>query len=369
MQKVFRHTLLAERQAARKAAKRHGKNVKIFLKSNNEQKVYAGRYQATLLKRERLNRREDWDLGPIKPRRDVGDAKGKYGATDGAYMKGLPVLRSDKDAILEPFGGSVKHLPLRRGDRVVLLSGHDKGKIGMIKTIDLTRLQVTIDGLNRVEVEVPKAMRQAEDPDQRPVQVYEKPIAITDVRLVVPMPNDEGVMRDAIIRKLEIKRIFDRDTRQNVYLRAVAGTGQNIPYPKDPNPRVRPPVEDKASDTLRIDVENKTYIPTLLRPPMPRSVIDELRNKYSVFRTRHDPEYIASKEAEEKEKEEKKKSIKLMKTPLNIANRAERRLRRKIGKKQVLSPTILEKIGRIMAAKKDLVLKEHAEKVGQSLLA
>lgn len=47
-----------------------------------------------------------------------------------------------------------------------------------------------------------------------------------------------------------------------------------------------------ASDTLRLEIDTSTWTPTLLRAPLPGSVIDELRGKYSVFRTRHDPEYM-----------------------------------------------------------------------------
>ena len=53
-------------------------------------------------------------------------------------------------------------------------------------------------------------------------------------------------------------------------------------------------VEDPTtdSDTPRIDRDDPTWTPTLLRAPLPGTVIDELRGKYSKFRTRHDPEFL-----------------------------------------------------------------------------
>lgn len=93
---------------------------------------------------------------------------------------------------------------------------------------------------------------------------------------------------------------------------------------------------------------------------MPLTIIDELRNKYSIFRTRHEPEYIQAKEAEEEQKKEKLKMAKLMRTPLNDASRRERELRKAKGKGE-LTPAMLEKIGRAIAAKKQLSLKPEVE--------
>jgi large subunit ribosomal protein L24 len=115
-------------------------------------------------------------------------------------------------------------------------------------------------------------------------------------------------------------------------------------------------LEDYPSDTLRLEVEQKTFVPTLLRPPMPSSVIDELRNRYSVFRTRHDSEYIAKKIREEEEKEEKKMLIKKMRTPIKEINRLEKKMKKAKGKGK-LTDDMLEKIGKVMAEKRQLQLQ------------
>ncbi len=84
---------------------------------------------------------------------------------------------------------------------------------------------------------------------------------------------------------------------------------------------------------------------------MPMSVIDELRNKYSKFRTRHDPEYIAAKMEEDRQKEESKKLMRQMSTPLKEINRRERKLRKAKGK-GVLTRPMLERIGEVIARKR-----------------
>jgi large subunit ribosomal protein L24 len=114
----------------------------------NQQRAAFDRENSARERAERRYRREDWELGPIKPKRDVGDWKDKYGTVDYQAIQGLDIYRPDLLKKLEPFGG--KYLNIRKGDRVVILEGHDKGKIGIISVIDLKKAKVTVEGLNKV---------------------------------------------------------------------------------------------------------------------------------------------------------------------------------------------------------------------------
>jgi large subunit ribosomal protein L24 len=138
--------------------------------------------------------------------------------------------------------------------------------------------------------------------------------------------------------------IHDRPTRRVSFARIVPGLNARIPWPENA------PVEHEEyeADTKRIDLEDRTYVPTLLRPPMPEVVLDELRNRYSKFRTRHTPEYIAKKEAEEAEKQARKQSAKTMLLPVQEYNRKLREQRRALGQ-PVLTEEMLAKIGEVMA--------------------
>ena len=194
----------------------------------------------------------------------------------------------------------------------------------------------------------------ASDNDPRPVRSIEKPISIAAVKLVVPLPDPTtGNVRDVIVRDIVNSKVyFDRQTGRPKYTRMIAGLGTVIPWPNTP------PKEhvDHDCDTLRIDVEAPTFLPTLLKPPMPPSVLDELRNKFSIFRTRHDEAYLEKKAAEEEAKEEQKRSIKLMRTPLNEVNRRERSKRKAMGKGQ-LTPEMLAKIGAVIEKRKEPALE------------
>ncbi len=181
-----------------------------------------------------------------------------------------------------------------------------------------------------------------------PVQQLKAAIPISAIRLVHPLADPKtGVVRDVIIRELKPMGITrDRPTRETFFQRVVPGLNVEIPWPEEP-----PSTDvDHPGDTLRIEVEDRTFIPTLLRPPMPESVIDELRNKYSKFRTRHTPEYVAKIEAAEAEKKLRKKGARgdEMLLPINEFNRKMRALRRERGPPQ-LTDEMLEKIGEVIA--------------------
>lgn len=224
-------------------------------------------------------------------------------------------------------------------------------------------------------------MRNPQDMDKSPTRAMEKPVPLTSIRLVHPMQlNPNTGIQDVIIKKLiRVKPVtplldrngapllntkgkvktrplftypIDEETGKPIFQRHVDGFPDLIiPFPK-PEPEIR---EDTIADTLRVDVEARTFVPTLFRPPIPTSVIDELRNKFSVFRTRHDPEYIEAKMEEDRQVQEKKQQIKLMRTPTQEVNRLERKLRRKKGK-GVLTEEMLERIGKMMLQKRLQVL-------------
>lgn len=171
-------------------------------------------------------------------------------------------------------------------------------------------------------------------------------LPISAVRLVHPITDEaSGITRDVIIRELRPVRIMpDRPTRTVTWSRLVPGLNVTIPWPKYD----RPKEEDNACDTLRIDVEERTFLPTLLSPPMPEGLINELRNQYSKFRTRHTEEYIEKKEAEVAEERAQKEQHKAMLTPVQEFNRAQREIRRARGQ-PVLTEEMLAKIGEVMA--------------------
>lgn len=148
MQKVIQRTILAEKQAARRLAKRKDKIARDWRKSNREQRLYTRSDEVAQIRNAQRARREDYELGPLAPRRDVGSAKETYGTINGQRIRGQPMERVKIEEALKNVGG--KYLNIVVGDRVVLLEGRDKGKIGKITATNLSAAECTVEGLNMV---------------------------------------------------------------------------------------------------------------------------------------------------------------------------------------------------------------------------
>lgn len=174
----------------------------------------------------------------------------------------------------------------------------------------------------------------------------EIPIPLSAVRLVYPLPNPEiGSLRDVIIA--ELRRSSNGERSLGYGGRYVAGTEPRIyiPFPETP-------VEGKLEyeiDTLRIEVEEKTWTPTLFQPPMPPILIDELRNKYSIFRDRHDEGYIRKRDQLAAELENaRSEQEEVMLTPLEEYHRMKRVEKSRTSQKP-LDKKVLNNIGQLMA--------------------
>ncbi|KAI0601879.1 hypothetical protein F4775DRAFT_358173 [Biscogniauxia sp. FL1348] len=350
MQKILRRVATAERVVAKRRAVRDRQLFKKEKKEDTElhrRQVSAAKQEFNIAKQAV---RDDWAMGPLSPRLEVGEWDGSRGAIHEARFQTDQRMTLAMRNRRCQWAGGAYNLNLVVGDRVVLIDGPDKGRIGHVHEIDHDRAELTVKGLNKTNVRVQLEIRGPNDP---PALNMEMPIPISSVRLVHPIQDPEtGVVRDVIINRLVHGGfIHDRQSGEKRWDRIVPGLNVSIPWP----PKPEEDVKDFKGDTLRIDVEERTFIPTLLSPPMPESVIDELRGPYSRFRTRHQPEYIARLEAEEQAKRDRQKLMDTMRTPLQEFHRAERANKKKKGKPR-LTLEMLEKIGEVIARNRERAL-------------
>lgn len=151
-----------------------------------------------------------------------------------------------------------------------------------------------------------------------------------------------------IIRQLRHSNVRrDRLTKTTEWDRYVPGLNTIIPWPEKTDPEEK---QTKA-DTAREAVQEATFVPTLLRAPMPDTLINELRNQYSRFRTRHETWYIEKKVAEEEAKKAAKKAADTMLTPADEFNRQRKTARKALGQ-PMLTEAMLERIGAQMVKSK-----------------
>lgn len=290
----------------------------------------------------RINRQVDWAAGPLAPRRDVGENAEKYGTTSIFTAQQPERHPSDR-----------KWIPFDKGDRVVITQGRDRGKIGYVLEVDKDRQAVAIKDLNVRDLYIPDWAKQTRE--QRTISPQPRHIAAEHVKLVYPLPDpDTGVPRDVVIERLEKVMIeptradYDANPEPRKDARAIPGVRTIIPWPEVPAEEEE---EDHPDDTPRIVVDEVTFRPYLLYPPMPTSVIDELRNKYSKFRTRHTWEFEQKLEAETQREEKRSQLGKTMRTPLQEL--AELRARQKAAEERELTPEQLAKIGEVMAGERE----------------
>ncbi|KAL8916036.1 MAG: hypothetical protein Q9172_006491 [Xanthocarpia lactea] len=336
MQKLLKRTAQVEKQAARRQRIARSKAASDTRKLQHSQLKVHNQAKREFLVSARQAQREDWHLGPLAPRRDVGDKAETYGTVPMRLMQAV-----------EKVGGKWKKWGIKEGDRVCVVGKkeRDKGKIGVVR--ELTEEAETC----KISIATPEYMKTSSQ-SQPPVQTTEAPISLSSVRLVTPLTDPStGDKRDVIVNELTIEP--GRRYIAN-YIDPLTGRRHYIPWPQ----KEKPEFQDNEDDTLRIDVEQQTWVPTLLRAPMPSAVIDELRNKYSKFRTRHEDSYIEMKEDIDRKSKDREEELewgggtpRVMLTPIQELNRQRRMERMAVEEEDKLTEEVLAGIGETMARK------------------
>ncbi|KAF2833970.1 hypothetical protein CC86DRAFT_339661 [Ophiobolus disseminans] len=156
------------------------------------------------------NVREDWQLGPLRPNRAIGEGADKYGALTGRQLQKpeIPVhMHRDRNEARRKWGleleyplivDSKKYFHIEKDDRVVVVNGREKGKIGLVQDIVARTHEIIVTGVNKQYYDSDVFNNGGEDVG--PKRANEVPIPMNDVRLVVPY------------EMTEILRLFDKAT-------------------------------------------------------------------------------------------------------------------------------------------------------------
>lgn len=334
---------MAERKVARvqKRLKEADERAERF-KRNKAQMGAVAQWerQKSMARKARL---QTWDMGPAAPNRDAFQTHGAIASR--SLQQNMPLQPHELDERCRWAGG--RHtLCLAPGDRVVVVQGRWKGQISHIKEIHMERAEVDLGEVGKIAIKIPVPL--AEYSKTMTASTGNLSLPISWVRLVHPVPDPgTGMVRDTVIHQLVASGVVrDRPTRTSAWTRVVPRLNISIPWPKK-REEVNP--EPHPADTLRMEVERTSFVPTLLRPPMPPTVIDELRGYYSRFRTRHDSEWVTRKESIEQRNESYlTDAAGSMLTPLQEKNIIERLERRAQGQPK-LSANMLQRIGQIIA--------------------
>lgn len=140
MQKVIRRTALARNQAQRKAKIAVKKEQREEFKEALRQRFALERMRLDAEREERIRRRDDWLRGPLAPKRDAGAAASYYGSLIPQALQPPKV----------PAHLRREYINIAPGDRVCIMKGPDKGKIGDVVNVDPETETVTVKDLNMV---------------------------------------------------------------------------------------------------------------------------------------------------------------------------------------------------------------------------
>lgn len=147
MQKLLKRTAQAEKQAARRIKKRNDLVKNSAQRQDFKKRMAAVRQANRSLAGARQRRREDWELGPLAPLRDtpLQDDNGAYWGTM-ALNRTMSELPDKQIQLACKWAGGKKYLCLKGGDRVAIMQGPDKGKIGTVRSISMEEGCVVLEG-------------------------------------------------------------------------------------------------------------------------------------------------------------------------------------------------------------------------------
>jgi large subunit ribosomal protein L24 len=248
----------------------------------------------------------------------------------------------------------------------------------------------------------------AAEKDFRPHRPYDAPLSIDDIRLVHSVTDPStGETKEVIVDSMEFRpravRAAESDDKAHIRIPA----GKSYPIFEDGVQMGKTEVKDETQildgyrlqmvryipglnveiksvqkshdekafeepyhddDTLLIQTEEETFVPPLTTTPMPASVIDELRNKYSRFRTRHDEEYLQAWAEKARRREvAMERRERTMRTPLTELRDRRVLVSREAEAERELSDDVLAKIGEAMARSE--MKRRQAETLRKELAA
>ncbi|KAL9125923.1 MAG: hypothetical protein Q9217_004944 [Psora testacea] len=387
MQRLQRRTQKAIAHATRQATLQSKRIARLDQVRKDRRNAQQSHYRRSLLAEANQARWEDWHLGPLAPvreesRQDRLKLPERYLENPGKGRNREKARTGRKQA------GSVRMLRkpvshnFKVGDRVccVAMKGPARkcrGKISTVTEVRVGEKACLVKGLNMI-----RTNRRPKTLDPNPPKRIHTPIPTSSLVPVRTLINPYTNTREDVLIGLTPNQRIIADSlpiepsdpfSPTATTRARASLAERRTKRRENREkaaqRAGPEADRKEEkeheiDTLRYEAEARTWTPSLLRAPMPGGVIEELRGKYSKFRTRHEPEYIQKIEQEARDKSEKDRWARegggMLVSPLKELSLKERMekeeatmLKKKTSKSEDHMPpsSLLEKIGRQMASR------------------
>ena len=123
----------------------------------------------------------------------------------------------------------MKSLHVKKGDRVKVIAGKDKGKIGEIIAVSVESNRVTVEGVNIVKRHLRDQATQSGQQTKGGIVAYDAPIHVSNVQLVIGTGKDAKVTRVGHKRVEVTKRRPDgSEYKTTRSVRIARATGEEI---------------------------------------------------------------------------------------------------------------------------------------------
>ncbi|KAL6707168.1 hypothetical protein ACN47E_004715 [Coniothyrium glycines] len=246
------------------------------------------------------NVREDWKLGPLRPNRAYGENADKYGALAAAQAQKpqIPIeVQKNRNEVRKRKGlpleyplvvNDESYFPIVKEDRVVILKGPDRNKIGVVSDVMSSTHQVIVKGLNKHYYDSKLLGNQQSIGPKFETSV---PLPLSDVRLVVPyetIRRGVHVYEDVVVENILMERHttgidpftgkdygdatipeehqFDPENGLPIFHRYIAGTRQRIEWPWEREVKTDLPENENKSATEKKGILSRTF--NTLRHPI-----------------------------------------------------------------------------------------------------
>lgn len=143
MLKVTSRVIRAKTQATKILTRFNKKKEELRLKDDMRQEKHRLRTVAKDAQISRQEAKEDRLLGPLAPRRALTKQEfEEFGALSQDRLTGSYVPKDER----------ITYWNIVVGDRVVVLKGEDRHKIGVVKSVEKGKNEVVVEGMNMVHI-------------------------------------------------------------------------------------------------------------------------------------------------------------------------------------------------------------------------
>jgi large subunit ribosomal protein L24 len=230
--------------------------------------------------------------------RKLKDLKGpaKKIAEDNMFKHNPPFLQAQINYTVRE-EERLKHAPFVEGDRVQVVSGKERGKVGTVHSVYKDGNCCFVEGLGgTTKMVLPRTMWL--EGQSKPVTNVPNPIPYDNLRLVSTIKKEDGSTEDVAVHSIIFKgNYYDPDRNEKLPIRrAKHNPSMVIPYPVPPTPlkESNPEIATPASA-----VEERTFFPASLHDmPIKIGALDQIRNPHSKWRKHKDSRRITAKEAD-----------------------------------------------------------------------